>query len=99
MCPKPIRHKTTTEIEDTGNPLEGWRRSKKGNLYRKFPEGTLTVFRKSIGWGICLYDGEAQFSPGWYGTAELAAEAAMDWFIDYLDEFEEVDEVICEYEG
>ena len=84
--------------EDTRNPLEGWRRSQKGNLYKRFDEITLTIFTKGNWFGVCLHDGDQpHFSHRGFGTELLAAEFAEDWLLEYLDEYEIVDEIIVGY--
>jgi hypothetical protein len=61
--------------------LAGFRRSRRGNLYRALPDGVAVVFRyKSgskagqFGWLVKCDDWEAHFSPCGYTRRRLALE-------------------------
>lgn len=56
----------------------GFRRSKKGNLWRQYDGQTLSVFPRSddtFGWCIASGDDDKQFSSRGYETEEEAIEA------------------------
>jgi len=56
----------------------GFRRSKKGNLWREYDGKTLSVFPRSddtFGWCIASGDDNKQFSSRGYETEEEAIEA------------------------
>jgi hypothetical protein len=55
-----------------------WMRSRKGNLWRRFWEFTLTVFPRRGRWAWCIAGPKVvRFSPASYRTEEAAARAVM----------------------
>lgn len=58
-----------------------WRRSAKGNLWRRLSDGsTVTVFQKQDGrYGYCVYRDGPNYSHAAYRTEEEAQEAAWEW--------------------
>ena len=78
-------HTTTPQEKATGRRagfLAGFRRSKRGNLWRHYEGRTLTVFRRDRGgFAWCVADGEEpRFSPLAYGTEREALDALWDWY-------------------
>jgi hypothetical protein len=67
---------------DYDPPLTGpWRRSGKGNLYRRLPNGEcLTIFPRDGGWAWCRADGDSppRFSRLTYDTEEEALDAVVE---------------------
>ena len=61
----------------------GWRRSRKGNLWKTDGGWCLTVFRRRdgrFGWSVTAGDdGPTSWSPESYRTEAEAAQAATDW--------------------
>lgn len=56
-----------------------WRRSKKGNLWRRMNDGTtITIFSQDIGYGICIHDASTWFSRDAYESERDAIVAAYD---------------------
>ena len=57
-----------------------WKRSKKGNLYRRLPDGaTVTMFEKYVGvWSYCVYTDAwgAEYSDWYYESGVEALRAA-----------------------
>jgi len=58
-----------------------WRRSQKGNLFRRWLDMTLTVFARRDGrYGTCISPrkGPPRFSPGGYATEADAVAALLE---------------------
>lgn len=73
----------TRTLADVLRHRLGWKRSRKGNPYKRLADGTtVTVFaRQDGGYGQCVYSDEhgARYSPDRWETELDAVEGANDW--------------------
>jgi hypothetical protein len=76
--PGPVKTQKAKRLQMWDEFKAGFRRSKKGNLWRNYEGVTLTVFRRpwdgGFGWSISDSEGP-EFSPGGFEDEEDALEA------------------------
>jgi hypothetical protein len=56
----------------------GFRRSRRGNIWRKYDESTVTVFKRDderFGWCISRSEDDVEFSPDDYASEEEAVDS------------------------